>query len=748
MKDRNPYENFQNYVLRQPLLPFSFYKDLTLNGEVSDDVYKKHCQKKIIREAIFNASPLLLKRVDKWINDDIHDKKKIDKLKQSIFKYLTRISTRATPFGMFAGCSVGKITENTKITLAENSIDKYTRLDMGYLMKIATKILENQEIRKQIKFYPNNSLYKVGYRYRYIEFVYVKGVRQYRIAEIAYSDYIKKIINIAEKGVLINDITIYLESLDISISEANSFIDELILNQILVPEIEPSITGDIFFNQLKLFLEKNKGTEDIQNLFNQLSSELQLLNSKNVSDVNEYLDIEKIINKSGNQYNSSYLFQTDLMIRYKKNTLNKKIVEKVKKSITILNIFSDPYKNKRLESFQQSFYQRYGTREVSLLHALDVELGIIYGNNKTFQSVDPLLDGLALQKKNSTSEKRVKWSEAQSILLKAIINSIGNNEYILKLRLENFNHLKVNWDDVTDTLSCMVELIEINNDTKVKIKSAEGVNSSRLLGRFGYYNDELHNHIQEMMKVEKEINNDKIIAEVVHMPGDRIGNVLMRPDYYNYEIPILTKSNKPIENQISLNDLLISTGPDKGITLRSKKNNKVIIPRITNAHNFHNNVLPVYQFLGDMQTQSKRGSLTLNLGNIISNMPFIPRIEYEDVILQNATWNLKMTDINGMTAASDKLDNNEILREASKFRKKYKIPQYIIHPEGDNELVINLNNITSIKTFIDIVKKKEYFSISECLYDQSSPVKKDEKFYVNEIILGFYNKHRLKRSKT
>lgn len=56
-----------------------------------------------------------------------------EKSDNAILKYLLRTCIRCTPFGLFAGCSVGSVADVTNIELS--SIGKYrrcTRLDMQY----------------------------------------------------------------------------------------------------------------------------------------------------------------------------------------------------------------------------------------------------------------------------------------------------------------------------------------------------------------------------------------------------------------------------------------------------------------------------------------------------------------------------------------------------------------------------------------------------------------------------------------
>src|SRR5690606_42056036 len=116
-------------------------------------------------------------------------------------------------------------------------------------------------------------------------------------------------------------------------------------------------------------------------------------------------------------------------------------------------------------------------------------------------------------------------------------------------------------------------------------------------------NDEIKNLNHEIYLQEEK--TDKITAEIVHLPEDRTGNILYRYNTCKYEIPYLGLSSKNPENQILIDDLLIYVENDE-IKIRSKKLNKEIMPKLSNAHNFASpQSVPVYQFLCDLQMHKR-----------------------------------------------------------------------------------------------------------------------------------------------
>ena len=742
MNKKNPYHHFNRYLLRTPIFAFSFFEKLTSQWNISEGEFQKLCSTPLIREALFLASPLLLRRIDKWLDGDLKDEKKIEKIKLSVFKYLTRASTRPTPFGLFAGCSIGAISNCTDIKVKQSEINKKTRLDMTYLVRLSNDLSANTIIRNQLKFYSNSSIFRVSNKYRYIEYVYLNGVREYRISVVSHSEYLENILLKSVNGVLINDLIKYLTNEGFLIEDSTRYIEDLIENQILKSEMEPSITEGDYLSQILLQLKNIIGVDDLKLNIIKLKDTVSQLTTEKKINISSYLRIEENLKKIGTEYNLNYLFQSDLVYSNQKNVLDEKVVNKIRKSIQLLNLLTNYSKNKRLNNFQKLFYKRFEDSEVELTRALDVELGIAYGQNDNFENINPLLDGVAFY--DSDVNRKYDWSPINSIFQNKLMEAYKNNKYVIYLKDEDFIDFSPKWNDLTDTLSCIIGLLEVDGTPKIKLRMASSSSSANLLARFGFYNDDLLSYLKEITEVESKINSDKILAEVLHLPDDRVGNVLIHPALYDYEIPILTKSNKTNDKQIPLSDLMLSARYNKRLVLRSKKLGKEIVPRITNAHNFHNDSLPIYQFLADMQTQKKRRSIGFYLGDILSSIKFIPRIEYEDVILQTATWNFETSDVQEII--NNQKNEPELKIEISELRKVHNIPKYISLIDGENELLINLDNYNSIKVFLNFIKNKKHFTFSEFLFDESSPIKNERGHLVNEIVLGFYNNEKLNKS--
>lgn len=741
-----PYKNFSKYVLRTPLFPFSRYKDITSKTELVDDDYKRICSNSIFKEAIYLASPSFYKEVIKWEKGQISDKKKVEKLKESILKYFSRMSSRCTPYGLFAACNVGQIGNTTSIKLNKETLNgRHTRLDMNFLVALSQNLSKKKEIREQLLFYPNTSLYEIGGKYRYVEYNYIKGRRVHQIVSVDKTEYLEKVFSHASKGALISQLANSLIDKDVTYEEADSFIQELVSSQLLIGELEPSISGPEFLDQIFEVLQSLSKTEDILEIIEEINKALKQIDKKIGNDIQKYSNLIGLIETFQIDYDPKYLFQTDTVISSKQNILSLDTVQSLKKVLNILNKITLPPQNSFLEQFKDAFVERYEGREVSLSNVIDVELGIGYKQNQGSGDVNPLIDDVVIERQSKSQKvSEVKWSSFNTLFLNKLMEAYKKNNYTVILDDDDFEKFETSWNDFPDTFSCMIELLEEEDGSeRIHYLHPAGASAANLLGRFCHGDQDLHDYVIEILKVESQINNDKIMAEIVHLPESRIGNVLMRPQLREYEIPYLARSLKSPKKQINLNDLIISVVKGK-VLLKSKKYKKRVLPNLTNAHNYSTNSLPIYHFLSDMQRQGVRSGVAIDLGPFEKEYEFIPRIEYKNQILRAATWNLKKAHI---AAISESLvDNNKLIKELNKLRNKLKIPQFVMLVEGDNELIINFENLCSVRMLLNIVRNRVNFTLREFFFGNRGVVKNGDEYHTNQIILSFYNEERLKNS--
>lgn len=738
-----PYKFFTKYIIRTPLYPLTDLLEFLEQIETNEIIFKEKFKDKTIKEAIFLASPNLYSILSKWQSNDLNDYKKIDRLKKSLVKYFTRMSSRCTPFGLYAGYTIGSFSEKTDIKIDEiKNHTRHTKLDMYYLVSLTSNLVKSDKIKNSIKFISNSTIYILNDEIRYIEYKYFGLKRFHEIVSVEKTEILMYTLKIAKKGCLITEIAekLTLKFSEFSKEEINYYINELIENQLLLSELEPFILGSDYLTKIKNKLNKIKSIDEITTIIDKISIKLLQLDLKFENKTTEYEEIYKHLAELKTPFDKKYLFQTDLKISTKNNTIDQKQIKEIKEGIIILNNLSSINENLHLKNFKTQFIQRFGESEVLLSSALDSDTGINYRETSYHNILpdDSFINNIILQKKRLHNE--IRLNKVDIFINDKIVEAYRKNEYIIKLDNEDLPEYNHSWDDLPNTISFITEFYSIQGKNKIFLNAGGGSTAANLFGRFSIADKELETYCKEIIEIDKNFNNGAIMAEIVHLSEARVGNVTARASFYDHDIPYLANSDKGFKYQIPISDLAISINNSGLITLRSISNNKKVIPRLINAHNYSFNTTPIYNFLCDLQLDNKRMGIKLDLSNIIKLYKFIPRIEYKQIIFKKATWNFLKKDFIGIY---DEANEKKLKEKINIFRKEWKIPRYINIIEGDNELFIDIENRLSFSIMIDILVKNDRIIFEEFLFCENNQiVAKDNKSFTNQIIISIKkNKH-------
>ncbi|WP_158712893.1 lantibiotic dehydratase family protein [Parabacteroides pacaensis] len=724
------YKPFSNCVFRIPGMSFD-KMEATLKNKSDLLQFVSDPQ---IQEAVYLASPVLYKELQKFNKGEIKETKERDRIIHSVVRYISRMSTRCTPFGVFSGCCVGKIGQKTHLSL-DVSIERTTRLDMQYLSSLFQALVKKEEVRKKIKYYPNSSMYMLGDKIRYVETLYLNDSCKYRIAEAEYTYYLAKIIRNAWKGLGIEELVILLTNKDITIEEGKEFIDELIDAQILVPELNRSVTGEDYLSQIINLLKEIEYPGKELPLLIEINKLLRKLDiGQEDNNIRVYEDILHCVKKIEVPFNEKYLFQVDMVRKVIHGAMGNEIMKALEKAMAFLNQITPAFENETLKRFKDEFIDRYEDREVPLMEALDPEMGIGYPPGKDSGDISPLIDNLFLpgrQKQNIFG-----LDQFTSVLLTKTIQCLAEGKKEIIFEDKEIKPSKLNWEDLPLTMYSLFEIIHANSEQPlIKISAFSGSCGANLLGRFCHTDPQMEKLVREVTQKEQHLMPDAILAEIAHLPESRVGNILSRPHIREYELLYLSESDLPRPNLFPVSDLMLSVEQNK-LVIRSKKLNRKIVPRLTTAHNYGNNTMPVYRFLCEMQKNNGRSGLYFNWGALEEKFSFRPRVRYSNIILSPASWLVKVEKIKHFF---DIKEDAGLITAVSEWRETISLPDKVLMPDNDNELYVDWLNALSIRSLFSIIKKRLQVRFDEFLFDpDNSPLSGLDGKYRNQCVVAFY----------
>lgn len=679
------------------------------------------------QEMIYIASPSLW---EKMLQQETKDQKDAG-LENTIQKYKIRSSCRATPFGLFAGCGLVEWAKETDLRIGENTISRKTRMDMHVLVTLALQFSEIPEIRECIRFYPNRSIYPVGDKLRYTEYSYQQGRRYHTISQVDNFDILETILkaNDGNGATLKEYASLIQETNDFDDDTCYGFLVDLLRSQLLVSELEPAITGEDLLRQLidKISKVSSERVRQLVANLEVIADKIEELDKQEVNEIEDYQSINFLIEKLFTEKTTINNFlQVDMYRDFKKKSLSGSYRKKLMEVVELLS-FHKPPRSPHLQNFKASFSQRYGEAFVPLPEVMDSEHGLGYGMNNQSLSSYPLVDDVVVSKLRDEGST-IRLSEWHLYLKKQIeSHSKEKKGFVINLDKETIVNEFHKDDEMTfpDSFHIMFSLVKEGEHELINLINSGGTSAANMLARFSGLSNDLKDFVGSVIQKEDQINEGVIMAEIVHLPEKRTGNILLRPAFRKYEIPYLANSSALPENQIHLNDLLVSVAGGE-VILKSKSRQKVVVPRLTNAHNFHDQSLPVYHFLCDLQSPDSAVPGMFDWGDLRKLYTFLPRVTYKDVIVSLAQWSFGKDEIKTICGTD--------FKSFAKIKEAWNLPAVISVKEGDNLLKIDLSDPEDFLLFQSVLQNRSTLLLEEYLSPSAVIQNEEGKYYAHEFI--------------
>jgi thiopeptide-type bacteriocin biosynthesis protein len=711
------------------------------NGELNEDAIselKKILSDDTFMEALFFASTVLFKELKKWLAGDKCSNEELIKLLLALHKYYSRMCSRCTPFGTFAGITTGSIAEeSTEIQFQTHKFRKIIDFDMGFLSEIAREIIEKADSKLNIKFRANDTLYRVGDQLIFTESVSVNGRSENILSSVSESPYINKVLSISKDLRTFDDLVeaVRSENLSLSIPRIEQFIRDLISSQILTSELSPLFGGKGYAQNLIKILS---GSIDHPTL-SLLKNIYHDLNGKNLS-LDKLIGFDNRLKDGLTDRKSGETLQETLFFNMDKNRIKASVIQEISNHSQTLWELQSPESSTDLKSFKQRFDKKFEGKEIPLLMALDTEVGVGYGSavNGTTEHM-PLLKNIVVRSADNDESKNI--GGFYRIVQKVIKTFYKTGNHIIEIDDRDFSGIqKVQEQKNTLTnqnsskfifgsiiASSAVELDKGNY--KFLAKHLFNYSAGRMLGRFASGDPVLKDKLSQLTLDEENLNDKFVLAEVLHNPGGHALNVAMRLNLRKYEIPINCSPSVDKNHVILLEDLLVSIQNER-VVLRSKLLNKEILPQITNAFNVQRGE-PILRFLADIQNQHMRGHFSWDWHDYY-NEEYLPRVEFKKIILATARWNIKKND-------SRQFSTIESFKKYLKgVRDRLNIPRYVSLAQAfDNELCLDLDNDFCLRHLQRHLKHGDATLVEFLHTENNCFIQDKDGSYCNEIVIPY-----------
>jgi thiopeptide-type bacteriocin biosynthesis protein len=629
-------EPFDFFIVRTPLLSFKDGLDLIKRRNYSD-LFKTSPDEinevaSLVHQALRLSSPEFYARCLKNF-----DKKK----EATLIRYLLRMSTRATPFGIYAGYTIGTKGLNTELIF--EAYDKWpvrSKVDGSYVLKSL-----QQEVSATTGVMSLNPT------------LWVKENELTILSRKYNEDYVTTDVNqirfkTNQSG--IEKLSALNNNRKIKTKKDSKYVDELVKHRIIVPHLD-----------YKGYLSGHDHT----------SWDTFYLNDKMPSKVLE-TQTYIILNKSAQFC-----------------TLSEQTLNQVARGVELLHklfecqIWVDQKKSD-LGKFCESMELKYPGHELPLIEALDPAFGVMDQLDKGRPGTEPTNRDFSALERYFQNRILTQCLRMEEWALTA--SELKEIEALDKIHMYRSARLP-------SSVSAFTEMLA---DGKIHLKTVIGSPSTQAFSRLAAGDSSFESKLQEMSDWDKKQNENIIFAEIIDWPQDSaIANLNSRKILTEYVIPIeFPVADRPIEKQIFISDILISVCYGK-IRLRSRKLDKEIVPIMSTAYNLVNQLNPFLKFLAGIASQDNFKYFGWKWGKL-RELPYLPRIRYKNIILSPRAWKLSLESVKQVRLAKNKVDCFREILKLQGIPDKF----YLVH-NSDQRLYVDTNIDIILESFFGALFK-------------------------------------------
>jgi thiopeptide-type bacteriocin biosynthesis protein len=613
-------------------------------------------------------------------------------LKGKLLRYFIRMSTRPTPYGLFAGVAMAEWGQTTSLALAERPPRTRTRPDMEWLLKFVLELEARPEVRQGLRLFSNSAAFIHAGRVFLSERAPGGGSGAPSMVSLRATEVVRRALTLTRKPIAYRNLVseLLLRTPGATPEKVEGLITRLWEQTVLFTDLRPPLTTE---NPARYVVERLAGIPAAKGALVQLQSLLKAMQSwdklpaeEGAAAYRELLDQARSVDTS----KTETPLQTDMALALHAHHVCRAVGEEVARAGELLLRLSPwpsgvPY----LEAYRQAFASRYGhEREVPLLELLDPNFGLGPPSGH-----GAFAGGIDLQRS----------AVRQRTLRDLALSALRDGRLVVELD-ENLLASLETWTPSPDTAPVSLDISAFvaarsaatidAGEFQIIIGPNLGASAARRnLGRFAdILAPEAEAALDRLVRAEAEHVPGRIQAELVYLPQRfRSANVVVRPAVRNHEIVLGMSAGVSPEKVVPLDELVVGIRNGR-FYVRWLEEDVEVVAYATHMLNNLQAPAPI-RFLDDVSRDGMVQLGSFDWGPA-TGFPFLPRVQSGRIVLSLAQWHIDAsTRSSGLPAESPRA-----FREAlARWRTLWQVPRQVYLTFGDNRLLLDLEDVRQVE---------------------------------------------------
>jgi thiopeptide-type bacteriocin biosynthesis protein len=601
-----------------------------------------------------------------------------------LLRYQIRMSTRPTPYGLFAGVALGEFGQATDVTIAATVPMPRARPDMGWLLSFAGSLEARAELRRQLRIAAHPAVFKAAGRVFLSDRTPMADGSPSAPVSIRESPAARAALAHARTPIPYAQLADTLCALPGADAEKiEQLLTELWEQGLLLTDLRPPLTtaspAAHVASKLSSLADPPPEAGRLREAIDALAAWSRLSPVEAAHAWPALEDTLRTLHRTADPP-----IQVDLGLALESATVSTRVAhEAARAAELLLRLTPVPRGAPHLSAYRAAFESRYGRdREVPLLELLYPHFGL--GPPGYERGASSGIDDRRLAARNEA---------LQAIALEAR----AERRMVVELDEATLARLAT-WEPMPAALPLSLDLcVSVIAPSAAAIDRGEFLialapalgarQAGRYLGRFAdLLGPPARQALGEIASAEVLHAPRAIWAELVYLPRRlRSANVAIRPAIRDHELAVGVSPGVPQGRTIPLDELVVGVR-DGRLRLRWPVRDAEVLVRA--GHMLTNFQAPgVCAFLDDLAEDGVAQLTGFDWGPAASH-PFLPRIQSGRIVLSPARWRISALLRDAELPAS-RPDFPEAL---ARFRERWSLPRYVYLAIGDNRLLLDLEN--------------------------------------------------------
>ncbi len=637
-------------------------------------------------EAIEIASPVLARRVGDVCGGQVQQPRRVRRVVESVVRYLLRMTSRATPFGLFAGVAPLRIGSTASVRWGGGH-HAVARPDAAWLAELITHLEAQPEVLRRLPVMANNLGFVRGDRLVVPcqQHPGVPGGVRPGDVSVRHTRAVQAVIQAARSPITLGELIgrLAAELPGRPLAKIEAMLTELVCCRILVTSLHPPMdVTDPLGHVIGQLTAMDTGAASLS-MVRELRAISGLLSRH---DQASSPGARRALRVSVSQQMSAICDRPEpslaVDLRVDCSVVLPQVVAREAEAAAsaLVRLTPQPFGNPAWQAWHARFLQRHGSGAViPVAEIVNADTGLGYPADYRGSGMTPPMPPLS-------ARDRKLLHLAQRAALDGGGEVVLDEHALSELAPESREtrppqippHIELRFSlhaPTTDALDRGEFTVVV-----VSVARQAGTTTGRFLHLF---DSEDRGRMVQAFTGLATVTPGSLLAQVSCPPlSPRTGNLARTPAIFP-RIPIGEHRPDGIA-KIPLDDLAVS-GDAYRLFLVSLSQGHIVEPMMVNAVEFRRGTHPLARFLCEITTARAAACVPFAWG-AASSLPFLPRIRHGRTVLRPASWTLSASDLPARCAAWP-----EWTRAWSGQRRRYRIPEAVHLGESDVRIRLDLN---------------------------------------------------------